>query len=157
MNQYNFNVLTWEEFEEFTKDLLSAEMDVVFQSFANGPDGGIDLRYSSGGDARDIVVQCKRYKNVPSLMSNLAKERAKLDTMNPKPKRYILTVSLDISEAKVNEIAALFSPYLLSADDIITPKQLNTMLSRHQTIERRHTNFGWQVAMYCELYCRVGW
>ena len=138
MNQYNFNVLTWEEFEEFTKDLLSAEMDVVFQSFANGPDGGVDLRYSSGGDARDIVVQCKRYKNVPSLMSNLTKERAKLDTMKPKPKRYILTVSLDISETKVNEIAALFSPYLLSADDIITPKQLNTMLSRHQTIERRH-------------------
>jgi hypothetical protein len=28
MNEYNFNVLTWGEFEEFTKDLLSEEMGV---------------------------------------------------------------------------------------------------------------------------------
>ena len=44
MNEYNFNVLTWGEFEEFTKDLLSEEMGVNFQAFADGADGGVDLR-----------------------------------------------------------------------------------------------------------------
>ncbi len=138
MNQYNFKVLTWEEFEEFTKDLLSAETGLQFQAFANGPDGGVDLRHSHNGNKRDIVVQCKRYQDASSLLSNLAKERTKLDAMHPKPKRYIVSVSLNLSETKVNEIVKLFSPYILSAADVLTPKQLNSMLSKHPTVERRH-------------------
>jgi hypothetical protein len=47
MNRYGFSTLSWEEFEEFTKDLLTAEMGITFESFANGPDGGVDLRHSS--------------------------------------------------------------------------------------------------------------
>ena len=70
MNDYNFNVLTWGEFEEFTKDLLSEEMGVSFQAFADGADGGIDLRYSACDNDRTIVVQCKRYKSVSGLMAN---------------------------------------------------------------------------------------
>jgi adenylate kinase family enzyme len=137
MNTYDFNILSWEEFEEFTKDVLSAEMGVVLDSFANGPDGGVDLRYSSIGSKRDIIVQCKRYKHASSLMVNLKKERTKIDAMTPKPKRYMLSLSLDLTETKVNEIVKLFSPYL-SPSDIFTPKKLNSILARHEAVERRH-------------------
>ena len=138
MNHYDFNILSWEEFEEFTKDLLTAEMGVTFESFANGPDGGVDLRHSSGKDNRDIIVQCKRYKNSSSLIANLKKERKKIDGMTPKPRRYVLSLSLDLKEEKINEIVTLFAPYLIASSDILGPKQLNSMLSRHEDVESRH-------------------
>lgn len=138
MNNYNFNILSWEEFEEFTKDLLTADMGVEFESFANGPDAGVDLRYSSSKDERDIVIQCKHYKSPSSLMTNLRKERKKIDKMTPKPKRYILSLNLDLKENRINEIVTLFAPYLKNSSDILRPKQLNSMLSRHEDVERRH-------------------
>ena len=138
MNEYNFNVLTWGEFEEFTKDLLSEEMGVSFQAFADGADGGIDLRYSACDNDRTIVVQCKRYKSVSGLMANLAKERLKLDEMSPAPERYILSVSLDLTEDKIDDIVTLFSPYIKQSSDILTPKQLNSLLHKHPSVEKRH-------------------
>lgn len=138
MNEYNFNVLAWREFEEFTKDLLSEEMGVTFQAFADGADGGIDLRHSASNDDRTVIVQCKRYKNAASLMANLAKERLKLDKMSPAPERYILSVSLDLTESKIGDIVALFSPYIKQSSDILTPKQLNSLLHRHPTVEKRY-------------------
>lgn len=137
MNDYNFNVLTWGEFEEFTKDLLSEEMGVTFQAFADGADGGIDLRYSACDNDRTIVVQCKRYKSVSGLMANLAKERLKLDEMSPAPKRYILSVSLDLTEGKIDDIVTLFSPYIKQSSDVLTPKQLNSLLHKHPSVEKR--------------------
>lgn len=138
MNEYNFNVLTWGEFEEFTKDLLSEEMGMPFQAFADGADGGIDLRYSASGNDRTIIVQCKRYKSVSGLMANLAKERLKLDKMNPAPKRYILSVSLDLTESKIDDIVTLFAPYIKQSSDVLTPKQLNSLLHKHPDVEKRH-------------------
>ncbi len=138
MNEYNFNVLTWGEFEEFTKDLLSEEMGVSFQAFADGADGGIDLRYSACDNDRTIIVQCKRYKSASGLMANLAKERLKLDEMSPAPERYILSVSLDLTEDKINDIVALFSPYIKQSSDILAPKQLNSLLHKHPNVEKRH-------------------
>ena len=138
MNEYNFNVLTWGEFEEFTKDLLSEEMGVNFQAFADGADGGVDLRYSTTTNSRTIIVQCKRYKSVSGLMANLAKERLKLDKMDPAPERYILSVSLDLTEDKINDIVTLFTPYIKSSIDIFTPKQLNSLLNKHSIIEKRY-------------------
>lgn len=138
MNQYNFNILTSEEFEELTKDLLSAELNLDFRSFANGPDGGIDLRFSSANEDSGIVVQCKRYKSAASLMAELKKERKKLDAMNPVPVRYILSLSIDLSPPKIDELAELFKPYIHSTNDIFTPKHLNSMLHRHEAVERRH-------------------
>lgn len=138
MNEYNLNVLTWGEFEEFTKDLLSEEMGVSFQSFADGADGGIDLRYSACDNDRTIIVQCKRYKSVSGLMANLAKERLKLDEMSPAPERYILSVSLDLTESKIDDIVTLFSPYIKQSSDVVTPKQLNSLLHKHPNVEKRH-------------------
>jgi|GEM_PF-1822188 len=138
MNKYDFNLLNWEEFEEFSKDLLSQEMSIPFQSFSDGADGGIDLRYSSSGTDRTIIVQCKRYRNASDLMTALKKERPKLDAMKPMPKRYILVVSINLSENKINDLVKLFSPYIRSSTDIITPKQLNSVLAKHPEVEQRH-------------------
>lgn len=62
MSNYNFKTLNDKEFENLTRDLLSAEMEIEFQSFKSGKDKGIDLRYSTTLDNK-IVVQVKHYAN----------------------------------------------------------------------------------------------
>jgi hypothetical protein len=138
MNQYDFNILSPVEFEEFSKDLLSKEYQLDLESFADGRDKGIDLRYATDKYTHTIVVQCKRYKQASSLLDALKKERKKLDKLTPRPNRYILVTSVALSETRVNEIFKLFSPYILRTTDIIQPKKLNSLLHKHADVEKRH-------------------
>lgn len=50
MNDYNFLNLSSFEFENFTRDILQEKLDVFFESFTSGQDGGIDLRAASNTD-----------------------------------------------------------------------------------------------------------
>jgi len=96
MNSYNFSVLNDKEFEELCRELLSVELGVSFQSFKQGQDGGIDLRYSSTND-NEIIVQAKHYlkSGFSKLKSDLKiKEYPKVEKLSPK--RYIITTSLEI-------------------------------------------------------------
>lgn len=137
MNQYNFNILSPLEFEEFAKDILSAVHNVEYQTYSDGKDGGVDIRYVAKKHSDETVIQCKRYKTATGLMSNLLnKERPKLGIL--KPQRYILVVSLDLSVDKVNELTQAFKPYINSPHDIIMPKQLNSYLATNPQVEKRH-------------------
>lgn len=137
MNQYNFNILSPLEFEEFTRDILSAVHDVEYQTFCGGKDGGIDIRYVAKRRTDETVVQCKRYKTTTALINNLLhKERPKLDKL--KPKRYILALSLDLSAKQVDKLMLSFAPYIKSPHDIIMPKQLNAYLAKNPQVEKRH-------------------
>lgn len=139
MNNYDFNILSPDEFEELTKDLLSAEHGVVYESFASGRDGGIDLRYSHQKDQTTTIVQCKRYTNAPKLLSNLIRqERPKIDRLKKKPTRYIVACSVNLSPPIIDLIFNAFSPYIVSKTDIITPNQLNSLLAKHPNVEKRH-------------------
>ena len=44
MNEYNFLNLSSFEFENFSRDILQEKLEVFFESFTSGQDGGIDLR-----------------------------------------------------------------------------------------------------------------
>lgn len=57
MNQYNFNILSPLEFEEFTRDILSAIHNVEYQTYSEGKDGGIDIRYVSKARADETIIQ----------------------------------------------------------------------------------------------------
>lgn len=72
MIKYEFSNLSPVEFEELSRDLLQKHLRIVFESFKEGKDQGIDLRWSSN-DEKNIVIQCKRYSDYKSLFANLKK------------------------------------------------------------------------------------
>lgn len=139
MDNYDFNILSPDEFEELVRDILTAEHGVTYESFATGRDGGIDLRYSHPKGQKTTIVQCKRYTNASSLVNSLiTHERPKIDLLKNKPTRYIVACSINLSPDKVDSIFAEFSPYIIKKSDIITPRRLNSLLAKHPEIEKRH-------------------
>lgn len=154
MADYDFtDCLSALDFELLSKDLLEAELGIQLENFSEGRDKGVDLRYApvrgSGrrvfGLARvgapqsppQLIVQCKRYSTFASLKSELKnKELAKVTKLNPA--RYILTTSVSLSPQQADELKAVLSPYIQSTGDIFGRERLNSILTKHQEIERRH-------------------
>lgn len=82
-------------------------------------------------------MQCKRYSNFGNLKSQLKnKELAKITKL--KPARYILTTSVSLSPQQAEELKTLLSPFVQSTGDIYGRERLNSILTKHEEIERRH-------------------
>lgn len=77
MINYDFLILSPNEFEEISRDLLQKKFESYIESFATGRDGGIDLRCTID-DSRTMVIQAKRYKSWPTLLSSLKDEVQKV-------------------------------------------------------------------------------
>lgn len=135
MRNYDFRVLEPSEFEIFSRDILQAREDIFIESFAEGRDGGIDLRFAFS-KTREVIVQCKRYKDWTELKSVLKKEVDKVKEL--KPKRYIITTSVDLSPDNKKTIKKLFAPYILSNKDVLGKKDLNNLLGKHSAVEKQH-------------------
>ena len=76
MNNYNFDVFSPTEFENFSRDLLQKHLGIYFQTFVDGRDNGIDLL----SNKTQTIIQSKRYtKNFFQLMSSLKSEKIKFD------------------------------------------------------------------------------
>src|SRR5476651_1791741 len=114
MTNYDFLNLSPYEFEVLTRDLLQAHMGVFLESFGAGTDGGIDLRYAKG---EQFIVQCKRYQDYDSLYQVLKKEAETVKKMAPA--RYILVTSVGLLPDRKKKLFDLFSPYILSTNDIL--------------------------------------
>ena len=82
MPDYDFLNLSPPEFEDLTKDILQKHLDITLESFTSGRDKGIDLRYSLS-PKDNLIIQCKRYKDYNSLLSNLKKEVSKVQDLSP--------------------------------------------------------------------------
>ena len=154
MADYDFTTcLSPLDFELLSKDLLETELGIQLENFSEGRDKGIDLRHAPvHGDGRtkfnlaplgspqkppELIVQCKRYSSFASLKSELKnKELAKIIKLNPT--RYILTTAVSLSPPQVDELKALLSPFVQSTGDIYGRERLNSILTKHQEIERRH-------------------
>lgn len=154
MADYDFtDCLSALDFELLSKDLLEAELGIQLENFSEGRDKGIDLRYApvqgAGrtvfnlalvGTAQkppELIVQCKRYSSFANLKSELKnKELAKITKLNPA--RYILTTSVSLSPQQADELKAVLSPFLQSTGEIYGRERLNSILTKHQEIERRH-------------------
>jgi hypothetical protein len=154
MADYDFtDCLSALDFEILSKDLLEAELGIQLENFREGRDKGIDLRYAPiHGSGRtifnvglmglnekppELIVQCKRYSTFASLKSELKNnERAKITKLNPA--RYILTTSVSLSPQQADELKGLLSPFVQSTGDIYGRERLNSILTKHQEIERRH-------------------
>ncbi|MFL0583697.1 restriction endonuclease [Solibacillus silvestris] len=135
MANYDFDVLSPDEFELFSKDLLEVELRIKLENFKAGKDGGIDLRHAPTKD-KNTIVQCKRYKSFSGLKSNLIKEVSKVEKLNPD--KYILTTSVSLSPLQKSEIMTLFKGFIKSPGDIYGREQLQSILQNNATIERKH-------------------
>ena len=136
MLDYNFrDLLSAYEFECFSRDLINAHEGLNLASFAEGRDGGIDLRCSSNKGGV-VIVQAKRYINYSELKSSLKKEIEKVKRLNPT--RYIITTSVDLTAANKTEIMDWFQPFIQNENDILAKQDLNKLLAQHPTIERQY-------------------
>lgn len=155
MADYDFTIsLSPLDFEVLSKDLVEAELGIHLETFAEGRDKGIDLRYAPSRSAAgnsifklptlrtpqkppELIVQCKRYSSFSSLKSELKNtELEKIAAL--KPSRYILTTSVSLSPQQVEDIKELLSPFVQSTGDIYGRERLNRILAKHPDIERRH-------------------
>jgi len=138
------------DFELLSKDLLEADLKVKLENFKEGKDKGIDLRHSPLRDPRMLlsigdhlaasaqtIVQCKRYSRFTDLVRDLEqKELPKISLLSPS--RYILTTSVQLSPQQSDQLKTILSPFVQSTSDIFGAERLNSLLSQHPEIERRH-------------------
>src|SRR5690606_34528897 len=136
---YHLEVLNDKEFEQLSKDLLEKVLKVSLQNFKTGKDGGIDLRYS-WYNQNEIVIQAKAYtkSKYASLKATMKRERVKMDKLYPPTQRYILTTTCALSPKEVDEIKNIMSPYILSAQDIYGRSRIESLISNHLDIEKKH-------------------
>jgi hypothetical protein len=133
---YDFVGLSPADFEDMVRDLVGRELDVRFEAFAAGPDGGIDGRHAIGHGA--TFLQAKHYvgSTYAALKSKMKRERASIDRLSPT--RYILTTSRPLSPSNKHELAAIIGPSLQSEADLIGPGDLNALLRKYPEIEKSH-------------------
>lgn len=136
MLNYDFrNLLSAYEFECFTRDIINAHEGLDLGSFAEGRDGGIDLRYTCD-DGETVIVQAKRYKDYNDLIAVLKKEVNKVKKLNPN--RYIISTSVDLTANNKQCIIDLFHPFIKCENDILGKQDLNKLLASHPDIERQY-------------------
>lgn len=135
MSEYDFLVLSSDEFELFCKDILEIELGIKLENFKAGKDGGIDLRYAPSKE-NTLIVQCKRYKDYSSLKKTLKTEVQKVKKLNPA--RYILMTSVSLNPSEKDFILNLFEGFIKSTGDIFGKDELQTILRNHSSIERKH-------------------
>jgi len=135
MPDYDFQSLSSYDFEVLSRALLQEEFGVRLESFARGPDGGIDFRFRSPDG--DLVVQCKHYRDYDDLYRVLKRDE-KPKVRRLEPTRYVLSVSSPLTPTRKDAILALFAPYCKSPSDIFGRADINNLLGLHPEIERNH-------------------
>lgn len=136
MLSYDFrDLLSSFEFECFARDLINAQEKLDLANFAEGRDGGVDLRCSYG-KGKTVIVQAKRYIHYKELKPELKKEVEKVKLL--KPNRYMLVTSVDLTPANKKEIMGLFTPFIKKEGDIWAKQDLNKILALHPDVERRY-------------------
>lgn len=136
--QYDFQNLSFDDFERLCADLLHAREGVIFEAFKVGRDQGIDLRHSSSTDGT-VIAQCKRY--APNAFARLKRDLEEKEL--PKvaalaPDRYILCTSCKLSPGQKDQLLSLLNPHCLATIDILGADDLNLLISANNAIERRN-------------------
>lgn len=136
MLNYDFrNLLSAFEFECFSRDLINVHWDLDLASFAEGRDGGIDLRCTSN-KGKTIIVQAKRYRDFPELKAKLPKEVEKVKKLNPD--RYMISTTVDLTASNKEYMISLFKPYIKNENDILGKQDLNRLLGIYTDIEQKY-------------------
>lgn len=135
---YDFQNLSFDDFERLTGDLLQRSLGVPFESFRTGRDGGIDLRYAPS-ESDSIIVQCKRYapEGFQKLLADLKNvELPKIIKLNPT--RYIISTSCKLNPDQKAKILGALKPYCKSTTDILGQNELNSLIRNNREVEKQH-------------------
>jgi hypothetical protein len=136
MAQYDFLNLSPSEFENLTRDLFQKEFNTHIESFTEGTDGGIDLRFAKF-DGGKCIVQCKRFStDFNSLYNNLKKEIPKIRKLNPTD--YYVSTSVGLTPDRKKKIVDLLSPFIKNDSNIFGRDDLNNLLGKYPEIEKKH-------------------
>lgn len=126
----NWREIESTEFEKITRDLLTREFGSLVETFAVGPDGGIDLRAKDG----TTIIQCKRITtNFNSLLSKLREEAKKEDVR--KAKRYIVATCLELTPKNKEQILTIF-PNIHSTEDILGGGELEELVGKYEEVRK---------------------
>ncbi|TCR97808.1 restriction endonuclease [Rhizobium sp. BK418] len=135
-DRYDFANLSPIEFEGLCADLVASETGLRFETFAEGPDGGVDGRH--GRADGDIIIQTKHYKN--SSWSDLQKavkaERKNVALLGPS--EYYLLTSQALTPKKKEKLISLLDHPSVDASRVWGRTELNGYLAKHSAVERRH-------------------
>lgn len=132
---YNFLDLSPVDFEELSRDLLQKSLGVTFESFAPGPDRGIDFRHTSDS-SEGTILQCKRSGSWKSLHDELKLELPKIKVLNPK--RYILSTAHSLTVRQHDKVLEMLTPFVRNKADVIGREGLNNLLAQFPDVERQH-------------------
>lgn len=139
MSNYSFTTINDKEFEQLVRDLLNANLNLSLQNFKAGKDGGIDLRYSTVDNTNSIVVQTKHYAGSGYVKLKAELKSNEIDKVKKiSPDRYIFATSVSLSPQNKDELKELFSPYILTSNDIFGNEDLNALLGEFKEIEKQH-------------------
>lgn len=137
MANYNYSkLLSFLDFEELSRDVVSLKTGIEFEGFAEGKDHGIDFRFSKKNNNNDIIIQAKRYSKYSDLKFILKEELDKVKKLNPT--RYILCTSIELSVDQKNEIFNSFKPYIKTTSDIYTKSEFDNILSKNDDLLTKH-------------------
>ena len=133
---YDFRTLSDADFEDLARDLIGRLLDLRFEAFCAGPDGGMDGRHSSAEGA--VILQAKHYagSSVAQLRAAMKDERASIDTVAPA--RYLLATSRKLTPKVKGDLAAIIGSSLKSEADILGPDDLNGLLRDYPDLEKAH-------------------
>ena len=136
VDDFNLQRLSGIEFERLCKDILEKDLGVRLEIFAEGRDGGTDLRARSGG--RQLIVQCKRWgsdRRADLLRHMKGKELPTVRRLNPD--RYLLMTTVSMTVASKRELSKACAPYL-AEEDILGLEEVTARLRAGPEIVKRH-------------------
>lgn len=133
---YDFSSLAHADFEDLARDLVGLDLNVRFEAFGPGPDGGMDGRHSQGEDT--AILQAKHYagSSFAALAAAMKRERLAIDKMSPS--RYLLATSRPLSPANKAKLANIIGPALKALSDIYSAGDLNALLRKFPEVEKAH-------------------
>lgn len=134
--KYDFKILSYIEFEELTRDILSRFLSISFRTYGVGRDLGIDL----SAENRKNIVQVKHYANstFSNLKTTMKKEFKKMEEIVPD--KYILVTSLSLTPANITTLVESSSGLIKKEDDIFDLNRLNDILTSKdfEDIEKKY-------------------
>ncbi len=132
----NFGNLSDIDFEELARDVLGRSLNVRFEAFGPGPDGGIDGRHAKG--RKKTVLQAKHYigSQFSNLKSAAKKEKPKIDKL--KPNRYLFVTSLGLTPKQKSELEETLRPHIKDPKDIWCRQDFESFFKRQPEVLKSH-------------------
>ena len=140
MAYFNYRNLDPTEFEALARDVMERLLSCRLFRYGQGKDGGIDL--CDNIKDKHIIVQCKKYQqgSFDSLYRVLEREeKPKIDKLDPKPERYYVFTSIELTTLQKMKLLELFKEYMEGESCIVDGIAINDFfrdVQNHDLIPR---------------------